>query len=180
MFLPAMFAVAAGLLLVRLGWGGRRGASAVGWTAATVGLVVLTVGDGAWGLAMGIVAGTVAALAILLYAGLTTPAKRLRAARAPLSITLPRRPADLGRRLLVFVLVVPVAFVAAQWFAFGVQALARRHGAGDTNAIVLTLFLQPLLWAGLMAWQMTRAGPARMIVAPASAAVLGTLFWSMA
>lgn len=173
----ALLAVAIGVLLIRLGWGGRRGASVAGWAVAVLALVLLTARDGAWGLAMGTLAGIVAALAALLYSGWHTPAKRLRTAREPLSITLPVRPADIGRRLAVFVLVVPVAFLAAQWFAYGAQALARRQGAGETDAIVLTLFLQPLLWAGLMAWQMTRTGPAGMIVAPAGAAVLGTLFW---
>ena len=180
MIAPALILTAIGVLLVRLGWGGRRGASVVGWLAAILALVLLTARDGAWGLAMGTLAGIVATLAILLHAGWRTPGKRLRAPREPLSITLPVRPADIARRVAVFDLVVPVAFLAAQWFAYGAQALARRQGAGDTDAIVLTLFLQPLLWAGLMAWQMTCSGPSRMIVAPAGAAALGTLFWILA
>lgn len=176
----ALILIALAVGLIRLGWNGPRGAAAIGWALAVAGLAMLAARDGAWGLAIGSVTGMAAALALVLRAGWTSPVKMRRAAREPISVSLPRRPADLGRRLLVFVLVVPVAFAAAQWLAYGAQSLARRQGAGETDAIVLTLFLQPLLWAGLMAWQMTRAGPLRMIVAPAGAAILGTLFWSLA
>ncbi len=176
----ASFAIAAAMLLVRLGWAGRRGAAAVGWVVTVTALIVLTVRDGAWGLAIGTVVGLVAALAIVLHAGWVAPIKTRKPARVPASITLPRGRGAFARRLAVFVLVVPVGFVAAQWLAFGIQALARRAGAVEADAVALTLFLQPLLWACLMAWQMTRANAARMIAPPASAAVLGTLLWGIA
>ena len=100
-------------------------------------------------------------------------------ARVAAAIALPQRASEIAARVSVFVLVVPVAFVAAQWLAFGVQAAARRAGAVETDAVVITLFLQPIAWAIIIAVQMTRAGPSRMIAAPASAAILGTLFWSV-
>ena len=132
------------------------------------------------GVALATVAGIVTAMAIVGHAGWTSPAKVQRAPREAPAVSLPRRWAGLGRRLLVFVLVVPVAFVAAQWLAFGVQALARRGGAVEADLVVLTLALQPVFWAGLMAIQMSRAGPLRMVAPPAIAALLGTMLWSAA
>lgn len=174
----ALLSIVAGIVLVRLGWGGRRGAAGLGWTLAGAGLVVLAARDGAWGLAIGTVAGMLAALALVLRAGWTSPAKMpRRPVREAPSILLPRRWHDLRRRMLVFALVVPVGFGAAQWLAFAAQAAARRAGVGDADTMVMTLLLQPVAWAALMSWQMSRAGPRRMVAPPAAAALLGTALW---
>ena len=178
----ALIVILVAVAPVRLGWGGRRrvaGAGA-GWALGLAVLLALAARDGAWGLAIGTVTGIAAALAFVLHAGWTSPAKVRRAPREAPAILLPRRWPDLGRRVLVFVLVVPIAFCAAQWLAFAVQAVARRAGAGDADTMVMTLLLQPILWAVLMAWQMTRAGPARMVAPPAAAALLGTALWCAA
>lgn len=177
---PALIVVAAGMLLVRLGWGGRRGVAAAGWLLAAAALAVLTARDGAWGLAVGTVAGMAVALAMVLYAAWVSPAKTARAPRQAPAITLPRRPRDLLRRVAVFALVVPVAFAAAQWLAYGGQALARRNGWAEADSLVLMLFGQPVVWLALMSIQMTRPGPLRMISAPAVAAMIGTLLWALA
>jgi hypothetical protein len=179
MIILGLVAITVAMLLVRLGWSGRRGVAPVGWALGVGGLLLLAASDGAWGLAVGTVTGMAVAIAIVLHAGWRSPVKVRRPARTAPSITLPHRPAELARRLFVFVLVVPIGFVAAQWLAFGTQALARRGGSGEADALALTLFLQPLLWSFLMAWQMTRATPMRMIAPPASAAVLGTILWSL-
>lgn len=178
MIAAALSAIAAAMLLVRLGWSGRSGVAHAGWAFAIAALLALAWRDGAWGLAMGVVVGTVVAIAAVLRAGWTAPARARRPAREAHASAWPRWHAGLTRRLAVFVLVVPVGGAAAQWLAFGAQALARGRGAGAADATVLALFLQPVAWAGLMAWQMTRAGPARMIAAPAGAALAGTLLWS--
>ena len=180
MIVAALLVIVAAIVLVRLGWGGRRGAAGIGWTLAVAALLALTARDGAWGLAIGTVAGMAAALGLILYAGWTSPAKAPRTSREAPSILLPRRWHDLRRRLLVFLLVVPVAFCAAQWLAFAVQAVARRAGASDADTMVMTLLLQPIAWTVLMAWQMTRSGPARMVAPPATAALLGTALWCAA
>ena len=175
----ALGIVAAAMLLVRLGWGGRRGIAPAGWVLGVIGLAILTAHDGAWGLAIGMVTGIAVALVMVLYAGWRSPAKARRAPREAPSIVIPKRWPDVARRIAVFALVVPVAFVAAEWLAFGVQALARRGGMGDADAVALTLFLQPILWTIVMAIQMTRANAARMIAAPVAAALIGTILWSV-
>lgn len=176
----ALLAIVAAMLLIRVGWAGRRGAAAAGWAIAVAALFALASRDGAWGLAVGTVVGIAAALALVLHEGWRSPAKVQRPTREAPSIMLPQRWSDGGRRVMVFVLVVPVAFVAAQWLAFGAQALARRAGMHDADTLVMTLFLQPTLWSVLMCWQMTRNGPAKMVAAPIATAALGTILWGAA
>ncbi|VVT15161.1 conserved membrane hypothetical protein [Sphingomonas sp. EC-HK361] len=170
--------VVIGMTVVRHGWAGKRARAVAGWLIVAVGLLGMTWLTGAWGLTIGCLVATTLALSFVLYAGWTAPAKLRRPLRSPPSIELPRRWRGFGRRLAVFALVVPVAFAAAQWFAFGAQAFARGTGAGATNATALSLFVQPAIWAVVMSVQMTRADPWRMIAAPAAAALLGTLLWA--
>lgn len=176
---PALLLVVAGIGLIRAGWGGRRALGWAGWAAAVLALAILAGRDGAWGIALGTVTGMMAAIVAVLWSGWTSPARQRQPAREPPAITIPRRWGDLGRRVAVFLLVVPVGFAAAQWLTFGAQAIARRHGVGDADTTALTLLLQPLLWSLLMGWQMTRADARRMVAPPLAAAVLGTALWSL-
>jgi len=179
MIAGAILACAGAMLLVRIGWGGPRGVAAAGWGLALVALGVLGALAGAWGIAAGCVAGMAAALGIVLQAGWTAPARSRRVAREPASVTLPHGSTELAQRFAVFVLVVPVAFVAAQWCAFGMQAFARQAGGGEADATVLALFAQPVLWTAMMTWQMTRRGPTAMVMPPAIAAAAGTILWGV-
>jgi len=171
-----------GIALLRFGWGGAKGAGVAGWTLVAATLVGGGRHDGAWGVALVALAGMATALAILLWAGWTSPARKRRPVREATSGSggsLARGWPDLGRRIAVFVLAVPVAFGAALWLAFACQAGARRLGAGEADATALTLMLQPVLWCAIMCWQMTRAGPGRMIAPPAAAALVGAAIWSV-
>ncbi len=167
------------VVLVRLGWGTRRSVALAGWALAVVSFVLLTLSDGAWGMATGFTAGMIVALVIVLHAAWRSPAKRRRAVRQADPLVLRRGDGGLARRLAVFVLVVPVAFVAAQWFAFTVQALVRRGAPPDADSVALTLFLQPMTWTALMSWQMMLSGPVRMAFPPLVIAALGAVLWSM-
>lgn len=177
MSVAALIAVAGAMVLVRIGWAGAAAVAAAGWSMAAFALVVLARADGAWGIAIGVVTAIAAALLLVLLAGWRSPVKRYRPPREPPSITIPRRRHDIVRRVAVFALVVPGAFAAAQWLAFGAQAIARRSGAADADAIAMTLYLQPIMWSVIMAIQMTRAGPARMVAPLAVATVIGAILW---
>lgn len=177
---PALLLIMAAIGLIRAGWGGRRWLAWAGWAAAALALAILAREDGAWGLAIGTVAGMSAAILLVLWSGWTATAKQRRPPREPPAVTIPRRWSDLVHRVAVFLLVVPIGFAAAQWLTFGAQALARRQGIGASDATALTLLLQPLLWSLLMAWQMTRADARRMVAPPLAAALLGTALWSLA
>ncbi|MBX9896882.1 MAG: hypothetical protein K2Y17_03130 [Qipengyuania sp.] len=168
------------LLLLRLGWGGRRGLAAAGWLLAAASLIALTLAHGAWGLALGGVAGMAAALALILQAAWASPAGRARKAGSAPSVTLPHSWRETGRRLAVFALVAPVGFAASLWLAYALNALMTGGGAQGANSVAVMLFVQPLAWALLMSWQMTRPGPRDMASQPAIAALIGTLLWMIA
>jgi hypothetical protein len=168
------------LVLIRLGWGGRRGMAAVGWVVAAASLLALTMLHGAWGLAMGGVAAIAAALLLILPAGWVSPQGRARKAAGAPSVTLPHSWSGTGRRLAVFALAVPVSLAASLWLAYGLNALIIGGGALTPNSVATMLFVQPLTWALLMSWQMTQRGPRDMVWPPLLAAVLGTLLWMIA
>lgn len=168
------------LLLIRLGWQGRRGLAVGGWLLAALSLAVLVAAHGAWGLAVGAVGGMAAALALVLYAGWTSPPGKAAGARKAPAVALPRSWNGAGRRLAVFALVVPVSLAASLWLAYGLNAVMRGSGELDANSVAAMLFVQPLAWAVLMSWQMTRPGPREMIVPPVLAAGVGTLLWMLA
>lgn len=180
MVAPALLAIVAAMLLVRLGWERRGSVAAAGWALAAVALVWLGWQAGAWGVATGVVVGMGGALAAVLHAGWRSPVKTTRPPRESPAIAIPYRAGDVARRLAVFALTVPVAFVAAQGLAFAVHEAARAQGMGAADAIVLMLMLQPVLWAGIVAVQMTRAGAAQMVLPPLVAAMAGGALWSIA
>lgn len=165
------------LLLVRIGWGSRSRLAIAGWIVAAVGLLALTLQNGAWGLAIGSVMGIVSALVMVGFVGWQSPSRLRRPERQKTATAHIDGSSDIGRRLTVFLLVVPCAFAAAQWFAFGLQALVRRGGAAEADAVALTLFVQPTLWGAIMAVQMTRINAWQMIVPPTAVAMIGTVFW---
>lgn len=168
------------LVLVRLGWGGKRWLAAAGWALAAGSLLALTLTDGAWGLAMGMSVGAAMALALVLQAGWVSPAGRARKHRDTPSTDVPHSWRGTGRRLAVFALVVPVSFAASLWLAYGLNALMKGANDLDANSVSTMLFVQPVAWTALMSWQMTRTHPTQMIVQPLVAALLGTLLWVMA
>lgn len=170
----------ASLLLIRLGWSGRHGMALAGWALAAVSLLALTLAHGAWGLAMGALAGMAVALALVLYAGWTSPAARGAGARKAPSVTLPHSWSGTGRRLAVFALVVPVSLAASLWFTYGLHAAVAGGGGFSANSVATAFVVQPLAWTLLMSWQMTQPGPRAMMLPPLFAALLGTLLWLIA
>lgn len=176
----ALVAVVVAITLVRFGWNGLRGVAPLGWALGLLALVSLVIQDGAWGLSVGVVAGMAAAFGFVLHAGWTSPARTRRAPREAPAISIPHHRRDLARRVAVFALAVPLAFAAAQWLAFGIQAAVRGGAALDADAVTLTLFLQPVIWTAILTVQLTRARAAQMVAAPLVAAVAGTMLWGVA
>lgn len=168
------------LVLVRLGWGGRRWLAAAGWALAAASLLALTLANGVWGLTMGVVVGAMVALGLVLQAGWVSPQGRARKHRDAPSTDVPHSWRGTGRRLAVFALVVPVSLAASLWLAYGVNALMKGDAPLDANSVSTMLFVQPVAWTVLMSWQMTRPGPREMIVQPLVATLIGTLLWMMA
>jgi hypothetical protein len=168
------------VVLIRLGWGGRGKLAGAGWIVATVALGWLGATEGAWGLAVGLTAGSIFAIVAVLYAGATAPRRPARRAAAEPAVQLSSGPNGLLRRLLVFLAVVPLSFLAAQWLAFAINTAMKGAGSLEANSVATMLFVQPVAWSILMAWQMTLTGPARMLLPPALVASAGGLLWLMA
>ena len=169
--------LALAVVLIRLGWGGRKGLASAGWATAALSLAWLTWSSGAWGLATGLIAGAVFALVLVLFAGATSPQRAAKRAAASPSVELPNGPEGITRRIFVFLLVVPISFVAAQWLAFAVNTMMKGAAPLEANSVSTMMFVQPLVWSILMAWQMVLTGPRQMLLPPALAAALGTLIW---
>ncbi|TIX50744.1 hypothetical protein [Alteraurantiacibacter aquimixticola] len=165
--------------LLRAGWGGDRRLAYAGWALGAVSLVWLGVLEGAWGVAVGFTLAIGAALVPVLYAAAVSPARARRDAKDP-AIALTSDGAAIGRRLLVFLLVVPVSFLAAQWFAFTLNALMKGDAPLEANSVATAFMVQPIVWTGLMAWQMCQRGPVDMIKPPLLIAALGALLWIFA
>jgi len=174
------------LVLVRTGWGRARRVAVAGWALAVVSLSGLGWLDGAWGIAVGVIAACFVALLMIAYAALTSPSRPVRRSAETTAalfenVALPENNGlAIGRRLLVFLMVVPLSFLAAQWFAFALNAAMKGDMALDANSVALMMFVQPVIWTILMAWQMTLSGTRAMLLPPALAAVPGILIWMLA
>lgn len=173
----ALVALAPGL--ARLGWGTRRAIAWAGWGIGAGAIVTLGAHAGAWGIAVGVVAGLAAAMALVFHAAWQSqpvPAGRERRKAAPPAVRTDRA---LPRRLAAFLLAGPGAFGVALWFAHASQALARRGGPPSADSLALALFLAPVIWMMLMVWQMMEPGPVRMLRPLLWTAIAGLALWSL-
>ncbi|KQN26515.1 hypothetical protein ASE86_10480 [Sphingomonas sp. Leaf33] len=178
MLLAAAVALAiAGIVLVRVGWGGLRHVAVGGWAAVVVAILALAVGEGAWGIAVGVTVAMLVALGLLARDGVRTAPTRNPPARTPASVTLPHRALGVGRRLAVFLLVVPVGVAASYVFAMGAEAAAMRLGWHPADRTALAFIAAPVAWTLLASIQLMQAGPLRMILPPAVCAAAGGLLW---
>jgi hypothetical protein len=174
---PAL-ATAAGIGLIRHGWGGSRAVAIGGWALVTAATLLLAALAGAWGIAIAATAAMAAAIAVLLVEAWRTPRGRTAPARGVASITLPRpTQRAVGRRLAVFALVVPGGGAATALLAFGAQAAGRRLGWVEADTTALALLAQPIAWTLLASVQMTRVAATAMIAPALACAAAGLLLW---
>ncbi len=174
----AIILAAVGPLLLRFGWQRQRGPVIAGWLALGAAAALLTATNGAWGLAVGATASMAMGLLILAHAAWTAPAGRAAATRERQRIERPRLPLRLiGRRVLVFVLVVPGGLLASAFLGWAAQHASVTAGWDLANATALALLLAPIAWALMTTWQMLQRSPLRMAIAPVLAAGLGMLLW---
>ncbi|MEQ8310918.1 MAG: hypothetical protein RIA72_09495 [Sphingopyxis sp.] len=148
--------IVAAVLQLRRAWGLPRrstAANTIGWTLLLTGAILALAGNGAWGLAVASLAGMATAALLLAHAGWTAPKGKGRASDRKAHM-LPKRgePRALGRRLLTFLLTVPLAFAASLLAALGARALAGMAGWSDADGNAMTLLLLPLLWGILAFW----------------------------
>ncbi|WP_162928240.1 hypothetical protein [Sphingopyxis terrae] len=146
----------AAVLQLRRAWGlPRRSAmqNGIGWTLMLAGAALALAGDGAWGLAVASLFGMASAAMLLAHAGWTAPASKARASdRKAHMLPQPGEPLALGRRLLTFLLTVPLACAAALLASLGARAAAGMAGWSDADGNAMALLLLPLLWGILAFW----------------------------
>ncbi|MGN6376930.1 MAG: hypothetical protein ACTHMG_15455 [Sphingomonas sp.] len=174
----ALIAAAVAVLFLRLGWRRRPLLVGLGWAIASAALTVLTWRWGAWGLSVGTLVGIAAALVILMREALAAPEGHRAPERA--TATKPasgRRIEGLGRRVAVFLLVVPAGLAATELLALGAEAAARRAGWVEADTTVLALMAQPLAWALLASVQLIAPGPRAMVAPALLCAAAGGLLW---
>lgn len=148
-------AALAAILMLRAAWARPRRSAArngAAWAMLLVGAALGLVGNGAWGLAMVSLFAMGAAALLLTHAALTSPPGKLRASERQAHI-LPAKgePRHYGRRLVTFLLTVPLAFAAALLVALGARGAAGLAGWSDADGNGMALLLLPLLW-GILAF----------------------------
>ncbi|MFC0104370.1 hypothetical protein [Sphingopyxis terrae] len=175
-------ATVAAVLQLRRAWSlpcRSAAANGIGWALMLVGAALALAGDGAWGLAVASLFGMTAAALLLAHAGWTAPASKARASdRKAHMLPEAGEPRHLGRRLLTFLLTVPLAFTASLLAALGARALAGLAGWSDADGNAMTLLLLPLLW-GILAFALIMLPRRRSqygLLAIPAAAGLGLIF----
>lgn len=126
--------------------------NAVAWTMLLAGLILGARDAGAWGMTLVSMGAIGAALALLGWAAwMSPPGKSKASSRRVNMLPEPGEPRMIGRRVLTFVLTVPLAFIVVMLVSVVARGVAVSAGWNEADANVLTLFLLPLLWAVLMA-----------------------------
>lgn len=170
-----------GVLLLRRAWGLSRRSAAlngVAWALLLAASITGAAGRGAWGLAIVALFAMGMAAALLARAALGSPPGKTRASDRKAHM-LPEHgePLYLGRRVLTFLVTVPLAFAAALLIALAARAAAGLGGWAAADANVLTLLLVPVIW-GLLAFlllMVRRRTQWAMLVAPATLSL--ALIW---
>ena len=144
-----------GVLLLRRAWGlPRRSAALNGaaWALLLVGAALGIAGNGAWGAAMVSLFGMgMAALFLAQAAAASRPGKTRASDRKAHMLPAKGEPRRIGRRLLTFLVTVPLAMLVSLLAALAARALAGLGGWAEADGNGLTLLLLPLLW-GILAF----------------------------
>jgi len=144
----------AAVLLLRHAWrlqGRSVPLLGAAWALLVLGLVAAGAGQGAWGVSVACLSLMLCAFACLAVAGWTAPRDKARPPQRRAHI-LPDagEPSYIGRRLLTFLITVPLALVTSLALALAMRVWVSGSGGGEANANVVTLFLTPLLWSILV------------------------------
>lgn len=175
-------AIVAAVLQLRRAWGLPRRSlvqNVIAWALMLAGAMLALVGDGAWGLAVASLGGMATAALLIAHAGWTSPRSKARVLDRKAHM-LPEKgePLRIGRRLLTFLITVPLGFTAALLVALGARALAGMAGWHDADSNAMALLLLPLLWGLLAFWLLIlprRREQFSWLAAPAAAGLV--LIW---
>lgn len=123
----------------------------LGWGMMAAGVAMLGSTGGAWGIAVGAIIAMLAAGLLLLEAAVRSPQRRRpNGEPAPPGPVQANDGLALARRISVFLLVVPGAFVAAILVALAALGISRLAGWAEANALALAFWVFPLAWTGIL------------------------------
>ncbi|OJW71263.1 MAG: hypothetical protein BGO57_02540 [Sphingomonadales bacterium 63-6] len=169
----------AGPLALRAGWQRNRAFVALGWSLLVGAAILLTLGEGAWGLAAGASVAMGMALILLAQAAIATPAPaRLTPER--IAAPVPSGPVDkrdLARRCAVFLIVAVLDLAAGLLLAWSFGSALFRFGMAEADAMAISLFALPVLWTAMASWQLTLTRLWPMVMIALWVALLGGLIW---
>jgi hypothetical protein len=122
--------------------------NALGWGLIALAAVFGWQGAGAWGASIVALVGMGAATVALAVAAASAPPGKTRASNRRVRM-LPEQgePKQIGRRLVTFLIVVPLALLVSLGLAVVVCALADLAGASEADSVTLAFFATPLVWA---------------------------------
>jgi hypothetical protein len=144
-------AAAVSVAVLRASWARPRRSmplNALGWGLIALGAVLGWQGAGAWGAAVVALVGMGAATVALSVAAATAPPGKTRASNRRVKM-LPEHgePKQIGRRVVTFLIAVPLALLVSLGLAVVVRALADLAGASEADSVTLAFFATPLVWA---------------------------------
>ena len=127
-------------LLNVLGWGLIALAAVLGWLAA-----------GMWGASVATMVGMGAAGIALAIAGAMAPKGKATASNRRVKM-LPEagEPRQVGRRIVTFLITVPLALIVSIGLAVAARGLADALGASPADSVTLAFFTAPLAWGTLL------------------------------
>lgn len=176
---------AAGTVALRLAWDAREPAQVrltlAGWAAIGAALAALAARDGAWGLAIGALPVMLVAFGFLAREALASaaPIRAARVVESEPSVHLHTRDwRDVGRRVAIFLIAVPVAGLVSLLAGLALAAGLRASGAAEADLIATALFVTPLIWSILGVVLLLHSRAAAMLRPLAAiGAVSGATFW---
>lgn len=125
--------------------------NAAAWGLLIVALTLGAIDAGAWGMATVSIGAMVAALALLGWAALRSPAGRAQPSNRRVNMLAePGEPRWIGRRVVTFLLTVPLTFAVVVLAGVAARGLAVFAGWNEADGNALMLFLLPFVWAILM------------------------------
>lgn len=180
-----LFLAAAGTIALRFAWDAREPAqlrlTLAGWTAIGAALAVLAALDGAWGFTMGTLPVMLLAFGFLAREATasTAPTRAARVAASEPTVHLHAADwRDVGRRIAIFVIAVPIAGAVSLLVGLALAAAARASGAVEADTITTALFVTPLIWSVFGVVLLLQSRAARMLRPLAAiGAVSGATFW---
>ncbi|HZF45985.1 MAG TPA: hypothetical protein VEZ26_06595 [Sphingomonadaceae bacterium] len=169
----------AGPLALRVGWQRSRALVVLGWGLLAGAAILLTLGEGAWGLTAGATVAMGAALVLLVQAAIVTPAPA-RLAPERIAAPVPSGPLnkrDLARRVAVFLIVAVLDLGAGLLLAWSFGSALFRSGMAEADAMAISLFALPVLWTAMASWQLTLTRLWPMVMIALWVGLLGGLIW---